>query len=137
MARRKAERKQKDKSYVPKEFEWNPFLRLDNRAKKLPKSLLFAILFCLVAFSSLLINKQQTNRQILGAKIRLEENQKEIYQWEQILAEKPDYRDGWLQLSSLWAQLGNRDKAKEALDQARAVDPNDEAILPLEKLLEQ
>ncbi len=149
---RKAEKKQKDKSYVPKEFKWNPFIALDNRAKailrilpksppqsfpkSLPKSLIFAFLFCLISFSFLFVKNQKTNQKVLGAKIQLEADQKTVYEWEQILAEKPDFRDGWLQLSEVYAKMGNKEKAQEALSRAKAIDPNNEVIPSLEEQLE-
>jgi tetratricopeptide (TPR) repeat protein len=135
MAARKILKKQKDKSYIPKEFSWNPFIVLDNKAKKIPKSLIFALLFCLVSFSFLFVENQKINQKVLGAKIQLEADQKTAYEWEQILVEKPDYRDGWLQLSAIYAKMGNIPKAQETLNRAKAIDPNNEIIPSLEKLL--
>lgn len=134
---RKAEKKQKDKSYVPKEFKWNPFLNLDDRAKKIPKRIIFALLFCLVSLFFLQKENRMNSQKTLGLQTQLQADQKRVYEWEKIVAENPNYRDGWLQISALYAKIGNKDKAQEALWRAKIIDPNNEIIPFLEKLLEE
>ncbi|MBM3208734.1 hypothetical protein FJZ40_00370 [Candidatus Shapirobacteria bacterium] len=47
-----------------------------------------------------------------------------IAQWQKILEDKPDYRDGWLRLALYNLKLGKTDEAKAALENARTIDPN-------------
>jgi tetratricopeptide (TPR) repeat protein len=59
-----------------------------------------------------------------------------IKRWEEIVAEKPDYRDGYLQLAFLHYKLFENEKVKEYLEKALAIDPNFEVTRELEKLLQ-
>jgi len=52
------------------------------------------------------------------------EIQKLIDKWEKIVAETPNYRDGYLYLSLYYFKLGNRQKAQENLEKALDLDPN-------------
>jgi tetratricopeptide (TPR) repeat protein len=61
--------------------------------------------------------------------------QRLIAAWEKILEEKPDYRDGWLQLTVLHYQLYEDEKAKESLEKALELDPNYEVTKELEKII--
>lgn len=56
--------------------------------------------------------------------------------WEKILEEKPDYRDGYLQLAVLYYKLGENAKAKLNLAKALELDPNYEPAKELERILE-
>lgn len=134
---RKAEKKQTDKSYVPKEFKWNPFLNLDDKAKKIPKRIILALFFCLISLFFLGKENRLNSQKALGLQTQLKADQKRIYEWEQIIAENPNYRDGWLQIAALYTKVGNKDKAREALRHAKTIDPNNEIIPSLEKLLEE
>ena len=58
-----------------------------------------------------------------------------ITAWEKIMVEKPDYRDGWLQLAILHYKLYKNDKAKENLLKALEIDPNYAPAQELEKIL--
>lgn len=58
-----------------------------------------------------------------------------ITAWEQIITEKPNYRDGYLQLTYLYYKLYETEKAKECLQKALELDPNFEPALELEKLI--
>lgn len=58
-----------------------------------------------------------------------------IAAWEKIVKEKPNYRDGWLQLAILHYKLYENDKAKESLQKALYIDPNYEPAEELEKIL--
>jgi tetratricopeptide (TPR) repeat protein len=55
--------------------------------------------------------------------------------WEKIVEEKPNYRDGYLQLAILHYKLYENEKAKEYLDKALEIDPNYQPAQELEKLL--
>lgn len=58
-----------------------------------------------------------------------------IEYWEKIVAEKPDYRDGYLQLAILHYKLYENEKAKEYLQKALELDPNFQPARELEKIL--
>jgi len=55
--------------------------------------------------------------------------------WEKIVAEKPDYRDGYLQLAILNYKIWQNEKAQEYLKKALIVDPNFGPALELEKII--
>lgn len=58
-----------------------------------------------------------------------------IQKWQEILEEKPNYRDGWLKLALYLIKVGRINEAQEALQKAKELDPNYEVIEELEKLL--
>ncbi len=64
-----------------------------------------------------------------------EEIKKSIQSWKEIITEKPDYRDGYLQLALLHYKLYEDKKAEEYLQEALTIDPNFEAAKQLEELL--
>ena len=64
-----------------------------------------------------------------------EEIKELIQSWEKILAEKPNYRDGYLQLALLYYKLYEDEKAAEYLQEALIIDPNFEAAKQLERTL--
>lgn len=91
-------------------------------------------------------NKEATNYSVLGtslspleisAKLRSEPQRirDEIAFWEKIIAEKPDYRDAYLQLSILNYQIYENEKAKIYLKKVLYLDPNFESAKKLEKIL--
>jgi len=55
--------------------------------------------------------------------------------WEKIVAEKPNYRDGYLQLAILHYKVFENEKAKEYLGKALDIDPNFEPAREMEKIL--
>lgn len=59
----------------------------------------------------------------------------EITRWEQEMYDKPDYRDGYLKLASLYYQLGELEAARNNLLNAREISPNHPATKKLDKLL--
>lgn len=58
-----------------------------------------------------------------------------IAAWEKIMMEKPDYRDGWLQLAILHYKLYENDLAKENLQKALSIDPNYAPAKELEEVI--
>lgn len=58
----------------------------------------------------------------------------EISFWEKIIAEKPDYRDAYLQLAILNYQIYENEKAQEFIKKALALDPNFAPTRELERL---
>lgn len=61
--------------------------------------------------------------------------QRLIIAWEQIINDKPNYRDGYLQLAYLYYKLSEDGKAKQALQKALELDPNFEPAQELERIL--
>lgn len=55
--------------------------------------------------------------------------------WQEILQQKPDYRDGWLKLSLYLIKVGKINEAQEALEKAKELDPNYEVIKEIENLI--
>ena len=63
------------------------------------------------------------------------EIKKLIAVWEKIVAEKPNYRDGWIQLAILHYKLYENEKAKECLEEALEIDPNFELVQKLQEVV--
>jgi len=61
----------------------------------------------------------------------------EISYWENVVSQKPDYRDAYLQLAILNYRIYKNEKAKEYLKRAREIDPNYEPARGLERVLEE
>jgi len=132
---RKILKKQNLKFYFPKKILWNPFAWLDRKAKKIPKNIILSFLFCAVSLLLLRAENRRIYQRILGLQTQLKANWEEVSSWEQILNERPDYRDGWMQLATIYYKLGEKEKAREALWKAKALDPTNEIILNVEKLI--
>ncbi len=94
-------------------------------------------------------NAQFSNNFVLGEKssTKLEELwQKKHYSdpqdiqhlitsWEKIIKEKPNFRDGYLQLAILYYKIYENEKAKESLKKALLIDPNFEPSKELKKII--
>lgn len=92
---------------------------------------------------------KQANNQVLGKQTAQEfeklwqekrysdpkEIRKLILAWEEIIIEKSDYRDAYLQLAYLHYKLFDNEEAKEYLQKAIELDPNYELTRKLEKIL--
>lgn len=61
--------------------------------------------------------------------------QKEIKEWEEVVRETPTYRDGHLKLATLYWKINEDQKAKEAINKAKEIDPNYEPTYKLEEKL--
>jgi tetratricopeptide (TPR) repeat protein len=64
-----------------------------------------------------------------------EDIKKLIILWEEIVAQKPDYRDGFLQLAILNYKISENEKAEEFLKKALIVDPNFPLAEELKKII--
>lgn len=122
--------------FFPSYF-WKYWPILDKKLRETPPNIVFALLFFTIACLVLRAENLRTNRRVLGLQAEIQTQRQEIISWEKIVAEKPDFRDGWLQLAAAYIESGNKEKAQEALNRARAIDPNNEVIPSLEKLLEE
>ena len=88
----------------------------------------------------LLVSEKQNNNQIkkLWQQKHLtdpKDIKKLINFWEKIVAEKPNYRDGYLQLAILNYKIWQNEKAKENLKKALIIDPNFEPALALKQII--
>jgi len=104
-------------------------------SKKLPLKFIFSLIFYLGSMLLVTIENKKQEEKILGIQTQLKANQQTIAVWEQILAERPDYRDGWVQLAAAYYKIGDRQKARQALQKAKALDPTNEVVLNFEKLI--
>ena len=125
------------KIHITREILLSSLIFLKGKVKKVPASILIGSFFFLISLIFLNNYNRRLKEKVLGINIQIQVDQKTAYAWEQLLAEKPDYRDGWLQLSSLYAKMGNVEKAQKAFNQAKEIDPNFEELPSLEKLLEE
>jgi hypothetical protein len=99
---------------------------------KIPLNVLFALI---LALAGLIMLKKQSGK-VLGLKTVVL-NSSYTSEWEEIVGKNPDYRDGWLQLCVSYLEQGNKVKAREALQMAKTLDPNNEKVVLLERLLEE
>ena len=106
-----------------------------NASLKIPLNVVFALIFFLASLFALKNFYVRPNSVVLG--VKASPYQEEIAQWEQIVAEKPEYRDGWLQLVNLYYQDNDKQKAKDALQEVKKIDPNNEIISTLEKVINE
>jgi len=127
-------KRQKFKFYFPTKISWNPFSYLDRKAKHLPKNVLIALLFFIAAIAALNSEKQRMGLRILGMQAQVKADQETIYKWEQITLERPNYRDGWIQLAVSYYKNNDKEKALWALQKAKEIDPNNEILPRVEKL---
>jgi len=107
-----------------------------NYLSKIPLNLAFSVLFLTVSFLLFNLENKRIDKRVLGLQTQIKTDHETAHKWEQILIERPDYRDGWIQLAAIYNQLGNKDKAKEALKNAKNIDPNNQLIAAFEKFLE-
>jgi len=94
------------------------------------------------------IQQAENNNQILGLSSNLEELwsrwreekpeelEKLIAEWEGIISERPNYRDGYLKLALFHYKLHENEKANGYLQKALELDPNFEPAREFEKILE-
>lgn len=61
--------------------------------------------------------------------------EQEIAKWKEVVTQTPTYRDGYLKLAALYWKLNEDEKAKEALDRAKDIDPNYEETENLRRTL--
>jgi thioredoxin-like negative regulator of GroEL len=88
----------------------------------------------------LMEGNQKNNSQVLVLRQQKnlsdpEDIKKLITFWEKIVAEKPNYRDAYLQLAVLQYKVWQNEKAEKYLKKALIVDPNFEASLQLKQLI--
>ena len=74
-----------------------------------------------------------TPKKVLGAQIdmnteKLNELRTSEKFWESFLNQNPTYLDGWIELTRIETEIGNRDKAETALIKARHINPNLEKL---------
>ena len=109
--------------------------KFDKKAEIIPKKMIFALSFFLTSFILLNYQNAQNNKQVLGIQTGLKKQAILIYQWQEIITQYPNYRDGWIQLSYQYIKNNELQKAKEALEMAKELDPNNEVIIKLEQLI--
>lgn len=85
-------------------------------------SLLWGSLVGLVLVNFLNVSLPQTN--VLGAQTEKESLEKDYAFWQEVVKDKPDYRDAYLTLGSLAYQLNRREEGKMYADKALKLDPN-------------
>lgn len=86
-------------------------------------TLLFLASFNLKLFSS----KFNPNNEVLGAAVSTVYSptpQEEIIFWEDIIAKSPTYRDAYLELSDIYARLGDSQQSELYYQKAWELDPN-------------
>lgn len=105
--------------------------------KKISKKLVFSLIFFLFSVYSVNLENQKRVQKILGAQTQLKLDQGTVVYWEEILKERPNYRDGWVQLAASYYKTGNLEKSEEAIGRAKQLDPQNELILNFEKIIKE
>lgn len=106
--------------------------------KKQPKNIFLSILYACVFITiislslfNLALYSSSPTKGVLGLKIELDTKsallQQEIF-WKKILEENPTYFPGWIELAKVEIQLENLEAAKEALFEAKNINPNSEIL---------
>lgn len=103
--------------------------------KRFPKNVFIALLICCVSIVLLRVENIKSTQRILGLQTQAKLDQKTIEDWQQILLERPDYRDGWIQLATSYFQLGDKENALAAILKAKELDPTNTNILSFEKFI--
>ena len=92
--------------------------------------------------SSLNLETYQLGKRVLGEstveespEFEISDLEKEKIFWENFLSKNPLYLDGWIRLSEILDELGDKTYALAAFAQATVIDPNSEKVLNLEKKL--
>jgi cytochrome c-type biogenesis protein CcmH/NrfG len=102
--------------------------------KGFPKNVFLALVLFLVTITLLNSEKQRMNLRTLGMQAQIKADQETIYKLEQLIQERPNYRDGWIQLAVAYYKNNDKGKALEALQKAKQIDPNNETLLQIEEL---
>lgn len=131
---RKSPAKPKSKKVVLKPSSFS-VINYIVRVKHIPLNIVLASLMFLAAFFGLKSEQQRMDSRALGIQTQVKADQETIYAWEQILTERPNYRDGWVQLAAAYYKVGQVTKAQEAVQKAIQLDPNNETIINFQKLL--
>lgn len=105
--------------------------------KRIPKSFLLSLIVFLLSIWLVNLENQKMALKVLGQQTELKTDRQTITAWEQILKERPDYRDGWIQLAAAYYKTGEKIKARETLLKAKALDPTNETVLNFEVFLEE
>lgn len=104
--------------------------------QKIPWNVVLAVFIFIIPLLLLKEEKLEINQKILGLQSQVKAEQMKAFEWEQILLQKPDYRDGWLQLAVIYYKLGDKEKAKSSFERAKALDPLNETVTSLEKIFQ-
>lgn len=74
----------------------------------------------------------QSQKRVKEERVQLQKN---IAFWQQVVTERPDYRDGYFMLATLVMRNGQRHEADVYLQKALQIDPNFKEGRELEKML--
>lgn len=101
-----------------------------------------AIIFILLIIATA---ASQKHRSLKGAQKELEKRhttneeiikiERQITYWENLMAKRNGYRDGYLELAILNYRLGRILTAREYLEKAKELDPNSEMVIKMEKII--
>lgn len=109
-------------------------LRYLQSEKVLISAILLSIgLFCVMLFLIFqLLGSLRIQKQVLEERVKVV---KDIAFWEQVVKEKPDYRDGYFSLALLQYRMGDKKKALENVAKVLELDPNFKAGREFEQML--
>ena len=106
-------------------------------AKLSSKAVIVSALATLIMALSLLnLSIYITNKQANKVLASQTDIVKEKEFWISLLQESPTYLTGWVELAKIHVSLGNTDEAEYAFSNAEKIDPNNEAVNEVKKLIE-
>jgi len=91
-----------------------------------------------VANKLLIVKTRRAKNSLKEANDKVMEPEKireEIVDWEKILGEMPSFKDVFLRLAVLNYQLYNETQARDYFEKAEYLDPNNEEILEIKKII--
>ena len=103
----------------------------------LKKESLYLFYCCAFLFILLIIvfnfDNYLTSNKVLG--VEIEVNPEEKVFWENFTQKNPEYLDGWIELSKIYVNEGNKEAGTSALNKAREIDPNSNKLTDVTKLV--
>lgn len=105
------------------------------RLKKLnlKKEALYLFSCCAVLFLLLIttfnFDNYLSSDKVLGTEI--EESLDEKLFWEDFVNKNPEYLDGWIELTKIYLQEGDKNAGSSALVKAREIDPNSGRLIEI------
>lgn len=135
----------KKSAQLKKTFKDKKFIFQKEKLDKLKKEFYYVCSCCaivlLLIISGLNINNYLTKQKILGSETNITSEESKLNQqrdyWENFQRQNPTYFEGWIELTNIYYQEGNLDKAKQTLTEAAVINPNSDKIIEMRSLLNE
>jgi cytochrome c-type biogenesis protein CcmH/NrfG len=88
----------------------------------------FVLIIGVLTFFNLSLYMNKTN---LPSKVLASKDQNNVLIWKEFLKSHPDYIEGWIELSKIEFDKGNKSEAYEAYVKAWKINPNSQEVIQL------